>query len=169
MRRIAEETEYTPSTLYQYFPLKEEMLGQCIHVKYKKLMESLFSAQQAFDNFDDRLTAITRTYIESALTFPNKFTFSQLYRNQTERVLTSFMFKNTSRENMELQLFTQFLRDINQEKVFEEIELIAQAIAAPTIGLTITLNSENQLEQRQKDLLVYYFAEEVVISMAKIV
>ena len=72
MRRIAQEIEYTPGTLYWYFKDKDEIL----FAVHQRGFELLFAAQQpalAIADPVDRLRKLAEIYIEFALENPQYY------------------------------------------------------------------------------------------------
>lgn len=55
-----------------------------------------------------------------------------------------------------------------QEEWEEEmVELTAQSIAAATMGVTLKLIAESNLEEAQRKKIIDYFSDEMVVRMAK--
>ena len=50
----------------------------------------------------------------------------------------------------------------------EEFELAAQSIAAATMGLSLKLIAEKNLEETQRKRIIDYFSDEVVVRMARL-
>jgi AcrR family transcriptional regulator len=72
MRRIAEEIEYSPATLYLYYKDKNEIL----HALYNEGFEELYTRQKTIVSIEDPIARLRRhaeIYISFALEFPELY------------------------------------------------------------------------------------------------
>jgi AcrR family transcriptional regulator len=168
IRKIAHKIEYTPSIIYHYFSNKEEILEHLLQSGYLKLTKSLASSNLSQADPVEKLRSMTRTYIEEGLKIPEEFVI--VYSDSSPNVIehTSFLFKGASEKRKAIQMIKKCIIDMHsQEKqAEEEVELTAQSIAAATMGLTLKLIAEKNLEETQTKRIIDYFSDEVVVRMA---
>ncbi|ADY14264.1 TetR/AcrR family transcriptional regulator [Sphaerochaeta globosa] len=169
IRKIAQKIEYTPSIIYHYFSNKEEILEQLLESGYLKLTTSLASSKRISDNPEDTLRIMTRTYIEEALKIPEEFAI--VHSDSSPNVIkhTSFLFEGASEKRKAIHMIKKCIIDMNPQEELEggKVELTAQSIAAATMGLTLKLIAEKNLEEAQKKKIIDYFSDEMVVRMAK--
>lgn len=169
IRKIARKIEYTPSIIYHYFAKKEDILEQLLESGYQKLTNSLASSKIISDDPEEKLRIMTRTYIEEALKIPEEFAI--VHSDNTTNVIkhTSFLFKGASEKRKAIHMIKRCIIDMYPQNEYgeEKVELAAQSIAAATMGLTLKLIAEKDLEEIQRKKIIDYFSDEVVIRMAR--
>lgn len=72
MRKIADRIEYTPTTIYGYFPDKETLFMALCHEDYHRLASSFTALTQIADPVE-RLKMLGRAYIEFGIKNPNHY------------------------------------------------------------------------------------------------
>jgi AcrR family transcriptional regulator len=169
IRKIAKKIEYTPSIIYHYFSNKEEILEHLLESGYLKLTTSLASSKNISDNPEEKLRTMTRTYIEEALKIPEEFAI--VHSDSSPNVIkhTSFLFEGASEKRKAIHMIKKCIIDMYQQEANEKekFELAAQSIAAATMGLTLKLIAEKDLEEAQKKKIIDYFCNEMIIRMAR--
>jgi len=73
MRKIAEQIEYSPTTIYLYFKDKNDLLNQICEDTFGKLYEKVSAIQKESGNPLECLRKGTRAYIEFGLEHPNHY------------------------------------------------------------------------------------------------
>jgi len=73
MRRIAEKIDYTPTTIYLYFPSKDALLHSICEETFSRLVEEFQRIASRFPDPLERLRASGRAYIEFGLKHPNHY------------------------------------------------------------------------------------------------
>ncbi len=169
IRKIAHKIEYTPSIIYHYFANKEEILEQLLQSCYLKLTTSLASSKMITDDPEERLRVMTRTYIEEALKIPEEFVIVHSDSSPNVTKHTSFLFKGASEKRKAIHMIKKCIMDMHPQEEWEEemVELTAQSIAAATMGVTLKLIAESNLEEAQRKKIIDYFSDEMVVRMAK--
>ncbi|MHC1692447.1 MAG: TetR/AcrR family transcriptional regulator [Sphaerochaetaceae bacterium] len=169
IRKIANKIEYTPSIIYHYFSNKEEILEHLLESGYLKLTNSLASSKMISDDPEEKLRVMTRTYIEEALKIPEEFAI--VHSDSSPKVIkhTSFLFKGASEKRKAIHMIKKCIIEMHpqEEQNEEEVELTAQSIAAATMGLTLKIIAEKNLEEAQRRKIIDYFSDEMVVRMAK--
>ncbi len=72
MRQIADKIEYTPTTIYGYFPDKETLFLELCHTDFHRLAESVSQLAVVADPVE-RLKLLGRSYIEFGINNPNHY------------------------------------------------------------------------------------------------
>jgi AcrR family transcriptional regulator len=72
MRAIAEQIEYSPTLIYQYFKDKETLIKELCYADFAKLAEKLQAAMAISDPIE-RLQECGREYVRFAIAFPNHY------------------------------------------------------------------------------------------------
>lgn len=165
IRKIANKIEYSPSIIYHYFKDKEEIVNTVMRSGYMKIVSAVTISDADYMIPTERLRKMTRNYIEEALKMPDEFLAAQL--NQSPQALkhTSYLYTGASKEKAALMALCKCLKDIYTDVDDEEIELKAQMIATSTIGMIIKLIIEKSIENAQKQKLINYFIEDVVLKI----
>lgn len=168
IRKIASKIEYSPSVIYNYFTDKEEILNNVMHRGYKKIISAVSSVKLQGNSPEERLKEMTINYIEAALSMPDEFMAAQLNKSSIALVHTSSLFKGASKEKPALFQLYRCLQEIYKEKEIDEssIELTAQMIAVSTLGLIFKLIIEKDIGHEQRQRLIDYYVEEVVLRIA---
>ncbi|NLV84578.1 MAG: TetR/AcrR family transcriptional regulator [Spirochaetales bacterium] len=170
IRKIARKIEYTPSIIYHYFSNKEEILAHLLERGYLKLTTSLTVSNVLSTDPEEKLRFMTRTYIMEALKIPEEF--SIVHSDKSPHVIehTSFLFKGASEKRRAIQMIKKCIVDMHPQEAQdkEEFELAAQSIAAATMGLSLKLIAEKNLEETQRKRIIDYFSDEVVVRMARL-
>ncbi len=170
IRKIAQKIEYTPSIIYHYFSNKEEIISQLIQDGYRKLTMALASAKEASDDPVDKLRAMTRRYIETALKIPEEFVIVHLDSSPPVSKHTSFLFTGASEKRLAIHMIRECIINMHPDREWGEgeAELTAQSIAAATMGLALKLIAEKDLEETRKEQIIAFFSEVMVVAMAKV-
>lgn len=169
IRKIAAKIEYSPSIIYHYFADKDEIINHLMRKGYKKIVEAVSAADRKSDSPEEQIKEMTRNYIEAALRMPEEFMAAHLNKSSQALEHTSYLFKGASTENPALVVLYQCIKEINKDIEIDnlKLELIAQMIAAASFGFIIKLIIEKDLGEDQRQTLIKYFSEEVVLRMAK--
>lgn len=72
MRAIAEQIEYSPTLIYQYFEDKETLVKELCYADFGTLAEQLHATLQIADPIE-RLRQCGREYVKFALAYPNHY------------------------------------------------------------------------------------------------
>lgn len=168
IRKIAKKIEYTPSIIYHYFSNKEEILDHLLENGYRKLTSSLALSKMASPDPVNRLRVMTRTYIEEALKIPEEFVIVHMDSSPNVTKHTSFLFKGSSEKRQAIHMIKECITEMYPQSAWseDEVELTAQSIAAATIGLTLKLIAEKDIEETQKEKIITHFSDVMVIHMA---
>lgn len=169
IRKIARKIEYTPSIIYHYFSNKEEILEHLLESGYLKLTTSLASSKVLSTDPEEKLRIMTRTYILEALKIPEEFSIVHSDRSPHVIEHTSFLFKGASEKRRAIQMIKKCIIEMHPQGAQDggEFELAAQSIAAATMGLSLKLIAEKNLEETQRKRIIDYFSDEVVVRMAR--
>ncbi|NLE16683.1 MAG: TetR/AcrR family transcriptional regulator [Spirochaetales bacterium] len=170
IRKIAKMIEYTPSLIYHYFASKEEIVSVLLKQGYAKLATSLATAAKSVEAPKQKLTAMTRAFLKTALEIPQEFTI--VHTDDAESVVqhTSYLFKGAAEKRIAIQMLARCIQDMNQGREMddEQSELTAQSIAAATMGMALKLIVEKNLDPQQREKIISYFSETVVVRMASL-
>ncbi|PKL13621.1 MAG: TetR/AcrR family transcriptional regulator [Spirochaetae bacterium HGW-Spirochaetae-8] len=168
IRKIAQKIEYTPSIIYHYFSNKEEIISHLLQDGYLKLTTALASSKESSDDPVEKLRAMTRRYIETALKIPEEFVIVQLESSPYVIKHTSFLFKGASEKRLAIHMIQDCIISMHPQREWGEgeSELTAQSIAAATMGLALKLIAEKYLDETQKEKIITYFSEVLVVAMA---
>ncbi|MDD4089312.1 MAG: TetR/AcrR family transcriptional regulator [Tissierellia bacterium] len=165
IRKIAHKIEYSPSTIYHYFKDKEEIVNIIMRIGYMKIVNAVSITDLDDLTPTEKLKKVTRNYIQEALKMSDEFLAVQI--NQLPQALkyTSYLFKGASKEKPALMALYNCLKEIHKDYEDEHIELKAQMIAASTMGLIIKLIVEKNIAEEQRQKLIDYFIEEVILKI----
>lgn len=168
IRKIAKKIEYSPSIIYHYFKDKEEILNSVMQRGYGKIVTAVSSVKMIGESPEERLSEMTRNYIEAALKMPDEFMAAQLNESKEALEHTSSLFKGASRKKPALTALYKCLEEIYKDKDIDDniMELTAQMIAVSTLGLTIKLIIEKDIGDEQRQKLIQFFSNEIVIRIA---
>ncbi|NCC64321.1 MAG: TetR/AcrR family transcriptional regulator [Spirochaetia bacterium] len=169
IRKIAQKIEYTPSIMYHYFANKEEIVSKLLEQGSSELNKDLADKHQGSQDPVEALKQMTRRYIEIALAKPEEFVAVHLDDSEHVTEHTSFLFKGSCEKRLALNILKQTIIEFSGKKFTDEdeLELTAQSIAAATMGLALKLIAEKQLEAAQRQRVIDYFCNVVVLRMAK--
>ena len=164
IRKIANKIEYSPSIIYHYFKDKDEIMNTVMNSGYMKIVRAVSISDTENLTPKQRLSQMTRNYIKEALKMPDEFLAVQI--NQSPQALkhTSYLYMGASKEKPALTALYKCLNEIYPETNEEQIELKAQIIAASTMGMIIKLIIERDIGEVQKEKLINYFIEEVILK-----
>lgn len=167
IRKIAKKIEYSPSIIYHYFNNKEEILNNVMQRGYKKIVTAVSLTKVKGDSPEERLVEMTKNYIKAALDMPEEFIAAQLNQSEIALKHTSSLFKGASKEKPALAALYNCLKEIYKDKKIDAntIELTAQMIAVSTLGLIIKLIIEKDIGDKQRQKLIGYFSEEIVLRI----
>ena len=134
---------------------------------YKKIVKAVSLAKVKGDSPEERLVEMTKNYIKAALDMPEEFIAAQLNQSEIALKHTSSLFKGASKEKPALAALYNCLKEIYKDKKVDEntIELTAQMIAVSTLGLIIKLIIEKDIDDKQRQKLIGYFSEEIVLKI----
>lgn len=166
IRKIAKEIQYSPSIIYHYFKDKEEILNNIMQRGYKKIVSAVSSVDLENHSPEERLVEMTKNYIMETLKMP-EFMAAQLSNSEEALKHTSWLFKGASKENPALSSLYKCLQDIYKNKEVDEdaIELIAQVIAASTLGLIMKIIIEKDIGEEQRKRLIDFYSEYIVLRI----
>lgn len=169
IRKIANKIEYSPSIIYHYFVDKDEILNNLMEKGYKKIVTALSSVNIESDSPEDRLSKMIKSYIETALKMPDEFMEAHLNKSPQAIKHTSSLYKGASKEKPALAALYECIKKINEDKKIDDskIELTSQIIAVSALGLIIKLIREKNIGDEQRQALIEYFFNEIVLRMAK--
>lgn len=165
IRKIANKIEYSPSIIYHYFENKEEIVNAVMRRGYMKIVSAVSISDAENLTPTEKLRKMTRNYIEEALKMPDEFLAAQL--NQSPQALkhTSYLYTGASKEKPALMALYKCLKDIYMDADEEQIELKSQIIAASTMGVIIKLIIEKDIGEEQRQKLINYFIEEMILKI----
>jgi AcrR family transcriptional regulator len=171
IRKIAQKIDYTPSLIYHYFASKEEIVSVLLQQGYAKLAAALGAAGNQAQDPKRKLMAMTRTFLQTALEIPQEFTIVHTDGSPSVVEHTSYLFKGAAEKRIAIRILAQCIQSMHQDKDvnFSLIELSAQSIAAATMGLALKLIVEKDLDEMQRETIITYFSEVVVVRMAGMV
>ena len=171
IRKIATKIEYSPAIIYHYFADKEEILNNLMQRGYNKIVTAISSAKIRGKTPEDRFKEMMKNYIEAALQMPDEF--MAVHLNQSPQALqqTSSLFEGASKTKTAIAALYDSIKEVNEDKELEhsKIELTAQLIVVSAVGLVIKLIIEKDTSNEQKQKLIEYYCNEVILRMAKIV
>jgi len=136
---------------------------------YRKIVTAVSSITIEGVSPEERLSEMTRNYIEAALTMPDEFMVAQLSDSKEALNHTSTLFKGASKKKSALTALYNCLEEIYQDKDIDEqtIELTSQMIAVSTLGLIIKLIIEKDIGDEQRQSLIHFFTNKIVLRMVK--
>ncbi len=70
LRQVAEETGYTPTTIYRYFRDRDDLLQHVLNRWFDRFAEALDTADRSATDPHDRLMAMSAAYVRFAVTNP---------------------------------------------------------------------------------------------------
>lgn len=165
IRKIASGIEYSPAIIYHYFKDKEDIIDQVMQRGYKKIIQGLASVPQSAECPEQRLKALMRAYINTALEMPEEYKNAQLSSSPGALAYTSSLFKGASGKKPALAILCRCLKDILKEMQDDEIELTAQIITTATFGLIVRLITERDIDDNQKNRLIEHHIRCIIDSM----
>lgn len=168
IRKIAKKIEYSPSIIYHYFNDKEEILNNVMQRGYKKIVTAVSSVKMENNPPEERLIQMTKNYIKAALNMPDEFMAAQLNQSKAALKHTSSLFKGASKEKPALSALYQCLQEIYKDKDIDEntIELTAQMIVVSSLGLIFKLIVEKDIGDEQREKLINFYSNEIVLRIA---
>jgi AcrR family transcriptional regulator len=168
IRKIAKKIEYSPSIIYHYFKDKEEILNNLVQRGYKKILTAVSSVNMGNNSPEEKLIQMTKNYIRAALDMPDEFMAAQLNQSKTVLKHTSSLFKGASKEKPALSALYQCLQEIYKDKDIDEntIELTAQMIVVSALGLIFKLIIEKDIDDEQRENLINFYSNEIVLRIA---
>ncbi len=168
IRKIAKKIEYSPSIIYHYFKDKDEILNSVMQRGYRKIITAVSSANVEGNSPEERLRKMTRNYIEAALKMPDEFMAAQLSDSKEALNHTSSLFKGASRKKPDLSALYKCLEEIYRDTEIDEntIEITSQMIAVSALGLIIKLILEKDIDNEQRNHLIHFFCNEIVLRIA---
>jgi len=167
IRKIANKIEYSPSLIYNYFEDKDEIVNNLMQRGYQKIVTAISSVKTKSDFPEDKLKEMMKKYIEEALQMPDEFMAAQLNKSPQVLKYTSSLYKGASKSNIALSFLFTCLKDINKNMDDSKLELTSQIIVASTLGFVVKLIIEKDIGDAQRQSLIDYFCNEVIIRMAK--
>lgn len=165
IRKIANKIEYSPSIIYHYFKDKEEIVNIVMRRGYMKIVNAVYAADMENLAPRERLKRMTINYIEEALKMPDEFLAAQINQSPQAHKHTSYLYKGASKEKPALGALYNCIKEIYRDADDEHIELKAQIIAASTMGLIIKLVLEKNIGEEQRQNIINYFIEEVILKI----
>ena len=165
IRKIANKIEYSPSIIYHYFKDKEEIVNIVMRRGYMKIVNAVYAADIESLTPRERLKRMTINYIEEALKMPDEFLAAQINQSPQAHKHTSYLYKGASKEKPALGALYNCIKEIYRDADDEQIELKAQIIAASTMGLIIKLVLEKNIGEEQRQNIINYFIEEVILKI----
>lgn len=165
IRKIANKIEYSPSIIYHYFKDKEEIVNIVMRRGYMKIVNAVYAADMENLAPRERLKRMTINYIEEALKMPDEFLAAQINQSPQAHKHTSYLYKGASKEKPALGALYNCIKEIYRDADDEHIELKAQIIAASTMGLIIKLVLEKNIGEEQKQNIINYFIDEVILKI----
>ena len=165
IRKIAKKIEYSPSIIYHYFKDKDEILNSVMKSGYMKIVNAVSKSDTENLTPAEKLKRMTRDYIEEALKMPDEFLAAQI--NQSPHALkhTSSLYRGASKEKPAIMVICKCLKEIYKNIDDDQIELKSQMIVVSTIGMTIKLIIEKDIDDEQRKRLINGFIEEVIIKI----
>ena len=171
IRKIATKIEYSPAIIYHYFADKEEILNNLMQRGYSKIVTAISSAKIKGKTPEDRFREMMRNYLDAALKMPDEFMAAHLNQSPLALQQTSSLFEGASKTKNALAALCDAIKEVNEDKELDnsKVELTAQLIVVSAVGLVIKLIIEKDTSNEQKQKLIEYYCNEVILRMAKIV
>ena len=168
IRKIANRIEYSPAIIYHYFRDKDDVVNQIMTNNYQKIVSALGENEVQTRSPEEKLKAMTKNYIYTALSMSDYYLMAQLSRSKEIQKYIAFMYEGASKNNQALIMLCECLRDINCEKKMSEgeVELIAQIIVSATLGLVIKLIVEDSIGAQQRERLIDRFVKNALLKIA---
>ena len=167
IRKIANKIEYSPSLIYNYFEDKDEIVNNLMQRGYQKIVTAISSVNTNIHSPEDRLKEMMKKYIEEALQMPDEFMAAQLNKSPQALKHTSSLYKGASKSNTALSFLFTCLKDINKDMGDSKLELTSQIIVTSALGFALKLIIEKDIGDEQRQSLIEYFCNEIIIRMAK--
>jgi len=163
VRKIAAKIEYSPSLIYHYFKDKDEILKHLMEKSYKKIVALLISVQSSTEDPTDKIRKMTESYIHLALQMPEQYKTIMLNSSPDILAHTSVLFDGASTKRQAVAILCKCLKQIDKYKNADDkqIELTAQIIWATTFGLIIRMIIENEIDEKQKNLLIQHHIQHI--------
>ena len=170
IRKIAKKIQYSPATIYHYFKDKDSIIQILMQRGYGKIMAAVADPSIATLPPDQRLMAMSRNYIQAALSMPEEFKNAQLNTSEEALQFTSSLFKGALKVKPALGALANCIKALpGNDSVDEDLlELTAQMVAASTFGLIIKLTVEKQIDAEQRQRLINFFIEDTVMKISAI-
>lgn len=168
MRKIAEQIEYSPTTIYLYFKDKNDLLNQICEETFAGLIKDW---QKIEDKNDDPATALRksmRAYVEFGLKYPNHYEVTFInpladYLGKDEHPFEGSMGQKAF-ENLAFQVSKAM--EAGQIKQ-DDVAKISQLIWAMGHGLVSLLNSHKDFPFVDKSALIKGL-DEVIFNGIKV-
>lgn len=169
IRKIAKKIEYSPSIIYHYFNDKEEILNILMQRGYKEVVTAVSSIKIEGNSPEEKLKQMTKNYIKAALNMPEEFMAAQLSQSKLALKHTSSLFEGASKEKPALSALYKCLEEIYKDKDVDDItiELTAQMIVVSTLGLIFKIIVEKDIGEEQREKLIDFYSDEIVLRIAK--
>lgn len=135
MRKLAEEIEYSPGSVYLHFKNKEELFECLVEQSFARLLRTLTGLQNGRGRQDpvDELKKGMRAYVEFGLRNPNDYRFVFMLKPPAE--------KRPYKVHGAFEVLRKMVRRCVEEKRFRavDIETTAQALWTSVHGITSLL------------------------------
>lgn len=160
MRKIAEQIEYSPTTIYLYFKDKSELLYAVCEETFEALLHSFEEIAKHSSDPVECLEAGLRNYVDFGLKHPNHYKVAFMYRPEQLDNIEKFL----SPDSMGTKAYF-YLRDIVAEcvrqKKFKQVdpEIVAQSLWATVHGLVALFIIKCHFPWADKEKIITYTLE----------
>ncbi|MCM3320960.1 TetR/AcrR family transcriptional regulator [Cytobacillus kochii] len=167
MRKIAEKIEYSPTTIYNYFKNKNELLFVLLKHGYKLFYHSLDTARKdnEKENFDRKLKEVFRAYIEFGLANKDYYKLMFMMNIDSDDSLMGC-------ENEKAKAFSILMSlagEGNKHHYFINSNemLVSQIIWGQLHGITSLLISYQNFSWIPNEVLIGNYMESILIGLKK--
>lgn len=170
IRKIAAEIGYTPGIIYHYFQNKDDIISQCMQQGYRRVVQAVSLPVSSEIDPIKELQAMTKRYMQNALEMGDQFIRMHLSQSADVQQYTTFLHAGAAMEKSALKQLYDCLARMHRiagEPLHPQLEMLAQLIASSTFGVISKLVAEKGVPAQQQEALIEYFADIVVVEMAK--
>jgi AcrR family transcriptional regulator len=161
MRRLAENIEYSPGSIYLHFKNKEELFETLVDESFERLLRALTKIKngRAKDDPAETLKKGLRAYVDFGLRNPNDYRFAFLLRRP--------MVKRPYRVHPSFDILRQMVGRCVDEKRFRavDVESTSQALWAAIHGITSLLIQRPTFPWVEKEQVIEQVIDNAVGSL----
>ncbi len=167
MRKIAEKIEYSPTTIYNYFKNKNELLFVLLKQGYTKFFDTLKDAKEKYNNaaYEIKLKKVLQSYIEFGLTNQDYYNLMFILNIDNDDSLVGC-------ENERWKAFEQLVFLVQEGKEIDFFQtsdemLTSQIIWAKLHGITSLLITSAHFPWAEKELLIDTYLDSLIAGVKK--
>lgn len=155
IRKIAEKIGYSPTTIYYYFPNKEEIVNKVIMKDYQRLMHALSDNIAETDSPEEKFKMMLCRYINMALKMPDEYKMMMLNDSPSLLEHTSVLGRGASEKRPAIGMLCKSIKELLSNPNIDDsvIEKLAQAVWTSIFGIIIRLILENIPNDQQNELI----------------